>query len=260
MLMKIGDIFNDELVGGVPFFTGGRSDTEFEVLSGEEEAAISRVVRSHASLMALTSPTLASILLKQEMAIIKMGGIAKALFPNEKIVKSPGTQNSIVVDIVTPQALFWDTSADATNPCYNGYAANSWDVELTAGSVKYLLGDGTNYYEARSENNKHMAAMLLYNGLYEVGTAPKISHIHVKTKQMDLYAPSAINPVVDLSVDPDRPVYIYNTPGMIPLTHDVGTQIAVMPQQSGVSNLRWLGVVFYEYDHMGTLANCRRST
>lgn len=154
MLMKIGDIFNDELVGGVPFFTGGRSDTEFEVLSGEEEAAISRVVRSHASLMALTSPTLASILLKQEMAIIKMGGIAKALFPNEKIVKSPGTQNSIVVDIVTPQALFWDTSADATNPCYNGYAANSWDVELTAGSVKYLLGDGTNYYEARSENNK----------------------------------------------------------------------------------------------------------
>jgi hypothetical protein len=47
---------------------------------------------------------------------------------------------------------------------------------------------------------------------------------------------------------------------MIPLTHDVGTQIAVMPQQSGVSNLRWLGVVFYEYDHMGTLTACRRST
>jgi len=105
-----------------------------------------------------------------------------------------------------------------------------------------------------------MAAILLHNGLYEVGTAPKISHMHVKTKQSDLYAPIALSPTIDLSVDPDRPVYIYNTPGMIPLTHDVGTQVAVMPQQSGISNLRWLGVAFHEYSHMGTLAECRRST
>jgi len=258
--MKIGDIFNSELVGGVPFYTGGRTDTEFEPLTEAEEAAISKMIRGHASLMQYTSPILANILLQQETAIIKMGSVAKALFPTEKVIKSPGTQNSIVVDIITPQMLFWDTTADATNPCYNGYTANSWDISLTAGTPAYLFGDGTNYYETRKDSSKYMAAMLLHNGLFEIGTAPKISHLHVKTKQMDLYAPTAINPIVDLSVDPDRPVHIYNTPGIIPLTHDVGTEISVMPQVTGVSNLRWLGVGFYEYDHMGTLAACRRST
>lgn len=258
--MKLEDIFTDELVGGTPFFTGGRTDTEFEELSKAEEASISKVVRNHATLMQYTSPILAQTLLNHEKAIIKMGGVAKALFPTEKVIKYPGVQNSITVDIITPQMLFWDTSADTTNPCYNGYTANSWDIDLTAGTPAYLFGDGTNYYQTRKDNGKYMAALLLHNGLFEIGTAPKISHMHVKSKQQDLYAPIALNPVVDLSVDPDRPVYIYNTPGIIPLTHDIGTEIGVMPQASGVSNLRWLGVGFHEFDHMGILADCRRST
>ncbi|MFA6695032.1 MAG: hypothetical protein WCR85_00245 [Sphaerochaeta sp.] len=257
--MKIGEIFNDELTGGIPFFSGGRTDVEFEVLSEPEETAISKMVRRHANMLQYTSPILARSLLQQENAIVKMAAVVKALFPTEKVVKHPGTQNSIVADIITPQALFWKNTADTSNPCYTGYEDNSWDINLTAGVPAYLFGDGTNYYEARKDNNNYMAAMLLHNGLFEVGTAPKISHMHVKTKQMDLYAPTALSPMVDLAVDPDRPVYIYNTPGIIPLTHDVGTEVSVMPQMSGVSNLRWLGVVFYEYNHMGTLTECRRS-
>jgi hypothetical protein len=258
--MKIGEIFGDELTTGLPLFTGGRTDVEFESLSSTEETNISKVVRRHAALMQYTSPNLAQILLDHENAIIKMGGVAKALFPTEKVIKYPGTANSIVVDIVTPQMLFWDTDPDQTNPCYNGYTPNSWNINLTAGTEAHLFGNGTDYYKTRSDNGKYLAALLLGNGLFEIGSAPKISHLHVKTKQQNLYSPVAVNPIVDLSVDPDRPVYIYNTPGMIPLTHDVETMISVMPQASGVSNLRWLGVGFYEYDHMPTLAQCRRST
>lgn len=257
--MKIGDIFSDELVDGIKVFTGGRTDTEFEILSKNEEISISKMVRQHAVMLQYTSPILANTLMAHEKAIIKMGGVAKALFPNEKVIKHPGTQNSIVADIITPQALFWKNTPDASAPCYNGYEPNSWDVNLTAGTEKYLFGTESNYYETRKENENYMAAILLHNGLYEVGTAPKLSHMHVRTKQTDLYSPTAITPMADLSVDPDRPVYIHNTPGAILLTHDVGTQISVMPQLSGVSNLRWLGVAFYEYNHMGTLGACRRS-
>ena len=199
--MKLADIFTDELVGGIPFFTGGRTDTEFEELSTAEEANISKVVRNHAALMQYTSPILAQTLLNHEKAIIKMGGVAKALFPTEKVIKYPGVQNSITVDIITPQMLFWDTSADATNPCYNGYTANSWNIDLTAGTAAYLFGDGTNYYQTRKDNGR-MAALLSTTACS--GWNRWNQHMHVKSKQQDL-TPIALNPVVDLC-RPDRPV------------------------------------------------------
>jgi hypothetical protein len=215
-------------------------------------------------------------------AMVKYAGVAKAIFPENKSITFPGEPGTIVADWLTPPAAFWVKNPDGSTSDQNGVGAyadvagsttgataglpmNFWDVGMTAGTALYLFGltNGT-FYTGRTITEKHSMAVLAQNGLIEVGTTPKLSHMLVASQVQSKYAPIAIQPLVDVPLSTGvgnqlANIYQYNTPGMIALTHNFGMRIAVMPTVTAKSRLQWLGMTFFEYDHMSTLATCWRT-
>jgi hypothetical protein len=270
----IKTLFAKEIENGVDFFAGGRDTFDFNSLTSEEELAIAKAFRKNVNFVKDISANIAAQLLAQENVFIKMGGVAKALFPDDKTVKFPGEPGSIVVDFITPQALMWvkdpDGTTDKTN--YGAYSdvagaatgahghMNTWDIDLVAGTPAYLLGGSSGqFYKARATQEKHSMIVLAKDGLLEVGTTPALTHMNVTTEVQTKYSPNAIQPLIDLPMVGGQNIYQYNTPGIITLTHNLGTRMAVMPRETKTSRLQWMGVAFYEYDFMGTMADTWRT-
>lgn len=267
-------LFAEEIQAGVDFFAGGRDTFDFNSLTTEEELAIAKSYRKNVNFIKDISANIAAQLLAQETVMVKMGGVAKALFPDDKTIKFPGEPGSIVVDFLTPQALMWvkdpDGTTDKTN--YGAYSdvagtatgargkMNSWDVALTAGTPAYLLGNSTGgFYKARATQEKHSLIVLAKDGLLEIGTTPVLTHMNVTTEIQTKYSPNAIQPLIDLPMLGGQNIYQYNTPGIITLPHNLGTRMAVMPRETKTSRLQWMGLAFYEYDFMGTVADTWRT-
>ena len=270
----IKTLFANEIQAGVDFFAGGRDTFDFNPLTTEEELAIAKVYRKNVNFIKDISSNIAAQLMAQENVMIKMGGVAKAIFPDDKTIKFPGEPGSIVCDFLTPQALMWvknpDGSTDKTN--YGAYSdvagattgatgyMNAWDIDLVAGTPAYLLGNSAGgFYKARALQEKHSMVVLAKDGLIEVGTTPALTHMNVTTEVQTKYSPNAIQPLIDLPMVGDQNIYQYNTPGVITLTHNLGTRMSVMPRVTKNSRLQWLGMVFYEYDFMGTMADTWRT-
>lgn len=288
----IPQLFGLEIAAGVEFFAGGKDAYDFNPLTNTEELAVQQAWSKNLAFIQGISPALAAQFAEKQVndatsaynqqvggpgsAMVKYAGVAKALFPNDKSISFPGEPGTIVVDWLTPQSLFWvknpDGSADKT--CYGAYAdvagtvtgatgaMNQWDVTLTAGTAAYLFGNTAgDFYKARQTQEYHSMAVLAQNGLIEIGTTPKLSHMLATSQVQQKFSPVAIQPLIDLPLTQNGPenIYQYNTPGTIALTHDFGMRVGVMPKVTGKSRLQWFGMVFYEFNHLATLADAWRT-
>lgn len=259
--VALDKLFGDDILKkGVKVFAGGRDSMDFEMLTKDEEATIREVFQKQISFIETISPQLAVDLSQQEEAFVKLGGVAKAVFPGDKGIKYPGEVGSIAVDWLTPQNVFWKNTAAASDPCYNGYTDNTWDVDLVAGTEKYLFGSSDAFYKSCYTDQKHSLVCLAQNGLVEVGTTPKVGYMNALTQSLAKYAPFALHPLIDLPVEKTRPIYQYNTPGIFAITPDFGHKISVMPHTSGTSRMQWFGLVFYEYDYLSAMTDAYRSS
>ena len=296
----VTDLFANEIAAGAEFFAGGKDSLDFNPLTATEEIAVQKAWGKNLAFMAMISPTLAAQFADKQIidpndparkrllvagpgtAMVKYAGVAKAIFPENKAITFPGEPGTIVADWLTPPAAFWVKNPDGSTSDQNGVGAyadvagsttgataglpmNFWDVGMTAGTALYLFGltSGT-YYTSRTITEKHSMNVLCQNGLIEIGTTPKLSHMLVASQVQSKYAPIAIQPLVDVPLSTGvgnqlANIYQYNTPGMIALMHNFGMRIAVMPTVTAKSRLQWLGMTFFEYDHMGTLATCWRT-
>ena len=256
----MSDLFSTDILGeNLTVFTGGRDSLDFEPLTKLEEATITSVFNRQLGFINEISPQLASDLAPQLKAFIKAGGVAKAMFPGDKGIKYPGEVGSIVVDVLTPQNLFYAATPSGSLPCYNGYTDNTWNIDLTAGTEAYLLGGSGTYYKGSITDQAHSLAVIAQNGIAEIGTTPKGNYMQARTETMSKYTPYALQPLVDLPMGGDRPVYQYNTPGMFLLTHDLGTQLSMMPTTTGTSRIQMFGLVFYEYDLLNSMSEAYRT-
>ena len=270
-------LFASEIAAGIQFFMGGKDVLDFNPLSSDEELKVQMCWNKHVQFIKDVSTSLGAQMAAQESTMVKMGGVAKAVFPEIKTLKYPGEPGGITIDVITPQALFWvknpDNSSDKTG--YGAYAdetatgsvcgasglMNTFDVNLTAGTTAWLFGGtaaGT-FYNARQTNEFHSFAALAMDGLIEVGTSPKLSHMVMLSQVQQKYSPVAFQPLVDIPLldvnQQSQSLYQYNTQGVVPLMHNFGMAIGVMPKVSGKSNLRWLGMTFYEYNHLSTMTS-----
>ncbi len=287
----VTDLFANEIAAGVEFFAGGRDSLDFSPLTATEELAVQKGWGKNLAFMQMISPVLAGQFADKQLksgavagpgtAMVKFAGVAKAMFPENKSITFPGEPGTIVADWLSPPALFWVKNPDGTTSDQNGVGAyadvagsttgataglpmNTWDVGMTAGTALYLFGlTAGAFYTGRALTEKHTLGVLCQNGLIEVGTTPKLSHLLVASQVQSKYSPIAIQPLIDIPlsncVGNPTNIYQYNTPGMIALTHNFGMRVAAMPTVTGKSRLQWIGMNFYEYDHMSTLATCWRT-
>jgi len=241
-------------------FMGGRDTYDYEKLTAEEVDSVHLAFDKGLKRIENVSPKLAANLRPQREAYVKWAGIAKATFPETKSFSYPAVAGGLGADWITPELYKYSTSpaaAAATQSFtdYNGLTAEytTFDLTLTAGTVRYVAGNGTYGYKGCGTSEKHSFVVIAQDGLVEIGTTPKVNMMKFTTDLQSKYNYIAMNPVLNQTDEDFRAIYQYNTPGMIPMDHNVGTTIKVLPTVSGTSTLVPLGMVFYEYQFITSM-------
>jgi len=156
------------------------------------------------------------------------------------------------VGLIIPQDIRYVATASSSEPAYSDYNLNSWDILFTAGTERFLLGSSTNFYKARPTVGSRCALVIVKNGIVEVGTTPSFNQIRVITERTN-YPVLSVHPLVDQPIKEGYVIYRYNLPFNIPIFYDFGIKLSVMPMVTRTSNVRLIGVCFYEYDHRSAL-------
>jgi len=246
--INIKDLFKEELNRGLNVLGLGRETVEYMELEESEVDAIERCVKMGVRILEKVSPTAAKIFEEHLSIFLKFGGIAKAHFPESKPIKFPSEPGCIGVNLLFPQAIKYAATPSASVPCYTDFKTNKWEIDLTEGTRAYLLGSDTAYYKASPQTAKHELIVICQNGIIEIGSTPKLGQFRVLSEIQQKYGIWTPHPLVDVSVEPNKQVFIYPTLGVLPVYHDLGVKLYAMPYYSGTAYIRLLGIVFYEHD------------
>jgi len=244
-----------ELTGVVPKIAAlNRSSPSFVDLSDTEREIVEYVFNSGLNSLKKVAPSVAAELEWQRELALIFAAIAKATFPVRKNYTYPSTPGNLGVTWLFPQALKWVATPNADNPCYTSYAANSWDISVTAGTPAYLLGDGTNFYRTSRATDRHSFILIFHNGVIEVGSTPTIDQFRLWSESKTDYGVYSVQPLVDVPIEKNVAIYMYPTPlGALPIDYNTGVMWSFMPRTSGVKTIKLLGLVFYEHDFASTL-------
>jgi hypothetical protein len=252
-MVLVEDLFADELAAGIPVFMGDRKDVTYSPLDTTERVAIEKVFRYGVNQIKRISPKIAADIESQLGLAIKMAGIFKEMIPEKKSFAFPSEIGSLGVAWLFPQAIRYATTPSSSAPCWTSYPNNSWTLTLTAGTAAYFFGDGTNFYRASPATGAHAMLLIFNNGVIEIGSTPKISQFRMMSEGMTRYGIYTVAPVVEVSIEGDKAIYQYPTPlGAVPVFYDRGIMWGFMPEASGTSTIKLLGLVFYEHEFAST--------
>ena len=259
--IRVKDLFAEEITNGIKMFMGGRDTYDYEKLTAEEVDAVHLAFDKNLKRIENVSPKLAANLRPQREAYVKWAGIAKAVFPETKSYQYPAVAGGLGADWITPELYKYNTTPNGTTQ-WSGYTeynatttTNSFDLTLTAGTLRAIAGNAglTTSYKGCSKTNNHSFVVIAQDGLVELNTTPRINLLKFATDLENKYQYVSMNPLMIETLEDYRAIYQYNTPGMIPMDHNVGTYIVGMPASTGISTIVPLGMVFYEYDFAGTM-------
>jgi hypothetical protein len=261
--MKLADIF-----AGLPvnIYMGGRTDSNYLALEPNEADAVRRAFRKGIDHLEMVAPRLAARFAPQEEAYVKWGGVAKAIFPEERPISYPAVAGTIGVDLIAPVNYMYNVgsaiSTAASTYDFCGYydkvtlsgVGKSWDISLvgtadsTTNATKYLAGNGTYHYRANGLDQKHQLTVIAENGILEINSQPVIQQMQITTEAASQYSPMVMSPFTEFPVEKETQIYQYQTPGMIPLWHNFGTTIAVKPGRyvTATSTIPLFGMTFFE--------------
>jgi len=252
-MVLVSDLFADELSMGIPVFLGDRRDVVYSPLEANERAAIEKVFRYGVEQIRRISPRIAADIEPQLDLALKIAGIFKEMIPEKKAYAFPSETGSLGVAWLFPQALKYAATPSASAPCYTSYPNNSWTLTLTAGTPAYFLGSDTDFYRSSPATGAHSAILIFNNGVIEIGSTPKISQFRVISEGMTKYGIYTVAPVVEISIEEDKAIYQYPTPlGAVPVFYDRGVRWGFLPEASGTSTIKLLGMVFFEHDFAST--------
>jgi len=261
-------MFAPEAAAGIRIFTGAQDLVDIADISSDERNAILYAFDLNVKKIENVSPKLAATLRPQREAFVKWGQIAKGIFPETKVFAYPGQSGGLGVDFLCPYLWMYNgtqTSAGvgSGNNAYTGYndsvpgGYGSWDATLTAGAMFAIAGGPATqtasinalsslYYAGSGITSYHSYTVIAQDGIIEIGTTPKIEQLFFRSQLLDKYTPIAQPPTLAQTIESEKSVYQYTTPGMIPISHLVGMQIYAMPNTGGVSTLPLLGMTYYE--------------
>jgi len=240
---------------GIPIFSP-KDDVSFEPLPEKDEREVKKVFDYGVRHLELISPRIADIVREQWPVVKKVAAIFKTMLPEKKPYKAPSEAGSLGVTWLWPGAIRYAATPSDTAPCYTSYPANSWTLDLTAGTPVYFFGSDTNYYKASPTTGKHSMILVFKDGVLEIGSTPKLQTFRVEAEGKTKYGIYSVAPVVEERVDPNRNIYLYPTlMGATMVFYDVGIKWAAMPLETGKSTIKLLGLVFYEHELYPDLAS-----
>jgi hypothetical protein len=244
----------EELKAGINVAALDRRVVSYVELSEDEKKWIKFVFNDGVKHLRKVAPSIADDIARQLDLAINMAGVAKATFPVRKNYSFPSVPGSLGVAWLFPQGLKWVASPSASNPCYTSYKTNSWDIDVTAGTNAYILGDGTNFYKANPTTDQHTFILIFDGGVIEVGSTPSIEQFHLISEGKRDYGIYTVEPLVEIPVERNIAIYQYPTPlGAVFVSHDRGVMWGFKPRVSGTKTIKLLGLIFYEHDFMSSL-------
>jgi len=230
---------------GVSLAAFDRRELPYSPLDPREVDAIRRVFYYGIDHLRKVAPSVASDIERQYRLALEMAAVAKGLFPAKKNYAFPSVPGSLGVAWLFPQAVKYA----ATTP--TGYSANSWDIPITAGTKAYLLGSDTDFYKTSSTTDARSFILIFENGLVEVGSTPSAQQFRIMTESKGDYGAYAVEPLVEINVEPNKAVYQYPTPlGALWVDYNTGVKWYFIPTRSGTATIKMLGLVFYEHDFL----------
>jgi hypothetical protein len=269
--IRIGELAN-QLPGDVFLFEGGRSTVSVASLAPNEAGAVTMAFNQGLAILRKVAPSIAAEMQNQLPVALAMATLAKGTLSSTGAVKQityPSQVGTIGVNWLFPQAVKYIATASATNPAYTDYSNDSWNIPLTAGSLANILGSGTltantppttvgtvainNRYQACSLQNQHEFWFVFQNGLLEIGSTPAIEQWHIETAQANQYGIYTTSPINEQPIEMNKAIYQYNTLGVIPVYFDSGINWYGLPQTTQTSQLKLLGMTFYEHDLFPTV-------
>jgi hypothetical protein len=231
----------EELFKGYRFFGGGKTSEEAEILSSDEEKAINDCLADINTVLSKVCPSLADLMTAHKQFFLSAGRIAKAKM-DDKVISYPGQAGMIGVSPIIPQLLKWS----ATVP--TDYPNNSWELSVTAGSSVYLLGSATAWYKTSSTVGERMVLAIPKDGIVEIGSTPKFDQFRLITEALTKFGPWSVSPLVEMPLDPERPIYQYPTHGSFVVSYDLGYKLYTRAKTTGKSKVIILGLAFYEHE------------
>jgi hypothetical protein len=242
--------------GGIPVASLDKKTWNFCELAASEVDKINKVFSYGIAFLKKVLPSVAMDIERQRSLALTWAGVAKATFPVRKNYEFPSTTGSLGVAWLFPEAIKYAATPGPSVPCYTSYATNSWDISLTAGTAAYFFGDGTNFYKASPQTDKHSFLLIFENGIIEFGSTPKIDTFRLISEGKRDYGIYSVVPLEEIPIEKGVVAYQYPTPlGALPISYDRGIMWGFMPKVTGTSTIKLLGLVFYEHDLYPDLAS-----
>ncbi len=233
-------------LGFSKLLVGKKDQVPRSTLSEDERAKLREFFALVDRYLSMRSPYLLTWFDRQKPGIEFFTEVVKARLNDEPFGGIDPDPGEFGITLAFPQLLKYDTSTPV------GWENNSWEVDLTAGTAKWLFGDDTHYYRGNSATDKKTALLILEEGLYEVGHTPSIVQYKIEFEGKP-YPPYAVNQAVDLPVKNENLVYPIDFPQAVFVPWDYGFRMKVMPSRSGKADIRILGVIWYEHDAFSDL-------
>jgi len=231
----------------------GRDQLPYAPLDESEVDAIRRVFHAGLEHLRKVAPKLALDVARQERLVIEFAAVAKATFPIRKNYAFPSVPGSLGVAWLFPQAIRYAATPSADNPCYTSYRANSWDIDIVAGTTAWLFGDGTNFYRTSKAEGARTFILVLNNGIVEFGTTPSTQQFRIISEAKTDYGIYTVDPLMEVPLESGTVIYQYPTPlGATWVDFNRGIMWGFMPTRSGKATIKLLGMVYYEHDFART--------
>lgn len=253
--VTVSELFKRFADIGISVYTAGRSSLVYEPLSPEEQLAVRKVFRTGLTQLEDISPKIASKIRPQEDLAVTIAGVFKAMLPEKKTYTFPSRVGGLGAVWLFPQAVRWAATPSGADPCYTSYSTNSWNIPVTAGMAAYFFGSSANFYRSNPNTGRHSVNLVFQDGVVEIGSTPRIDQYRIVAQGEEKYGIYTVVPVVEVPIEENKVLYLHRTPmGAVPITYDLGIRWSFMPNASGTSTIKLLGMVFYEHDFAPDLA------
>jgi hypothetical protein len=224
-------------------------------LNDREVRVVLDVFKQGVDVLRRTLPEVARDIERQASLAVLAAGLAKGAFNATINYAFPPTTGTLGVAWLFPQAIRYAATPSPTSPAYTSYKANSWDIDVTAGTPAFILGGpgATEFYRASPTVNARAFILIFENGLLQIGTSPAVEQFHLISEARGDLGAYTVQPVVEVPIEKNLAVYQIPTPlGALPIDHNQGVKFSFLPRVTGTITLKLLGLVFYEIDFFKT--------
>jgi len=245
---------------GIPIFYPTTSYTAIDLIGGERQTLVTTLDNMYRTL-AKQAPSVAQDFQAHRDFYLTVAAIAKAKFqqaPNfpssddEILSAEVPSAGQIGMQFIIPEDIARNQAGGTPT------APSTWDSgTLTAGTPFFFIGSSNataGFFSTSGTEPFRYILAIQRNGLVEVGgNTPAFDQIFYTNAQSQ-YTPFSESPLYQITNEPTKQVYAYNTAGALILDETIQSKLIGMPKYSVNSRVALVGVKFFEYGYLSHIA------